>query len=166
MVGYKYSYDEVSSAAEDLNQEAGDGSHYHSLPTQCFDKNLNKGLTDYFENIKHIIDYGEFRHPEYEPMLRRGRKENVIRSYDKYIQISSDNTAKVTATSNVFSAILSKIKNDTIVIEEQELLISAFLLDQQIDDSAVARIQNVPVSFYFENNSYLIIYNKKTGFLL
>jgi len=59
-------------------------------------------------------------------MLRRGRKENIIRCYDKYPQISSDNSVKVTTTGNVFSAILSKIKNDEIVKKDQEILTNAF----------------------------------------
>jgi len=34
MVGYRYSYEEVSAAAEDLNHGADDGSHFYLLPTQ------------------------------------------------------------------------------------------------------------------------------------
>jgi len=76
--GYKYNYAEVSSAAEDLNHGAGDVSHFYLLPTQCFDKNLNEGLADYFENLNHILNYGEFRHPEYEPMLRKEKKRMSV----------------------------------------------------------------------------------------
>jgi len=47
-----------------LNHGAGDGSLFYLLPTQIIDKNLNESLTDYFENINNINDYGEFRHPE------------------------------------------------------------------------------------------------------
>jgi hypothetical protein len=129
MVGYKYRYEEVSAVAEDLNHGAGDGSHFYLLPTILLDKNLNEGLIDYYENINHILDYGEFRHPEYDPMLRRGIKDIVIRSYDQYTQISSDNTLQVTTTSNVFSAILSKIA----ILKEQEDLTNAFLVDEKKD---------------------------------
>ena len=62
-------------------------------------------------------------------MLRREIKDTVIRSYDKYTQISSDNTVQVTTTSNVFSAILSKIA----ILKEQEDLTNACLLDQKKD---------------------------------
>ena len=62
-------------------------------------------------------------------MLRRGINEIVIRSYDQYTQISSDNTVQVTTTSNVFSAILSKIA----ILKEQEDLTNAYLLDQKKD---------------------------------
>ena len=72
MFGYKYSYEEVSAVAEDLNHEAGYGSHFYLLPTILLENNLNEGLIDFFQNINHILDYGEFRHPEYDPMLRRG----------------------------------------------------------------------------------------------
>jgi len=48
-------------------------------------------------------------------MLRRGRKEDFSRSFLKYThEISSDNTVRVTTTSNIFTTILSKIKNDAI----------------------------------------------------
>jgi hypothetical protein len=93
------------------------------------ENNLNEGLIDYFQNINHILDYGEFRHPEYDPMLRRGIKQIVIRSYDKYTQISSDNTVHVTTPSNIFSAILSKIA----ILKEQEDLTNAYLLDEKKD---------------------------------
>ena len=131
----------MSAVAEDLNHGAGDGSHFYLLPTLLLDNNLKEGLTDYYENINHILDYGEFRHPEYDPMLRRGIREPVIRSYDKYTQISSDNTAKVTTTSNVFSAILSQIA----IVKEQQELTTAFLLDEENNDDSVAKIQDVPV---------------------
>ena len=42
MVGYKYSYEEVSAVAEDLNHGAGDGSHFYLLPTILLEKNLNE----------------------------------------------------------------------------------------------------------------------------
>ena len=60
-------------------------------------------------------------------MSRRGIKDIVIRSYDKYTQISSDNTVQVTTTSNVFSDILSKIA----ILKEQEDLTNSPLLDQK-----------------------------------
>jgi len=155
----------VSSAAEDLNHEACDGSSFYLLPTQCSDQNLSEGLIDYYEKINRILNYGEFRHLEYEPMLRRGRKDNVSRSYDKYTQISSDNTVKVTNTINIFNAILCKIKNDKIVKDEQELMTKEFLLDQENDDSGVARIQDVPVTIPFsesagDENKVIIPYQK------
>jgi len=81
----RYSYAEVSSATKYLSNGAGNGSNFYLLPTQCYDKSLYEGLTDY------ILNYEEFRQPEYEPILRRGRKENVIRSCIKYTQISIDN---------------------------------------------------------------------------
>ena len=104
------------------------------------DKSLSEGLSDYFQSINHILDYGEFQHPEYEPMLRKGTKQPVIRSYDKYTQISTDNNVEVTTTSNVFSAILSQIA----IVKEQQELTTAFLLDEENIDS-VARIENFPV---------------------
>ena len=76
-------------------------------------------------------------------MLRKGTKEPVIRSYDKYTQFSSDNTVKVITTSNVFTKILSKINNDAIVKMEQEVLTNAFLFDQQ-NVSGVATNQDIP----------------------
>ena len=66
-------------------------------------------------------------------MLRRGIREIVIRSYDQYTQISSDNTVQVTTTSNIFSAILSKIA----ILKEQEDLTNAFLLDEKDKKVAV-----------------------------
>jgi len=129
MIGYKYSYEELSAVAEDLNHGAGDGTHFYLLPTQLLDNNLNEGLIDYYENINHILDYGEFRHPEYDPMLRRGIKDIVIRSYDRYTQISIDNNVKVSTTSNVFSAILSQIA----ILKEQEDLINAYSIDEKKD---------------------------------
>jgi len=55
---YSYSYTEVASAAEDLNNGAADGSRFYLLPTQCYDKSLSEGLTDYFESIYYILNYG------------------------------------------------------------------------------------------------------------
>jgi hypothetical protein len=77
-------------------------------------------------------------------MLRRGIKINVSRSYDKNTQISNEETVQVT-TSNVFTAILTKINNDVIVKEQQKILTNAYLLDVQKKDSNVTRIQDVPV---------------------
>ena len=62
-------------------------------------------------------------------MLRRGIKQIVIRSYDKYTQISSDNTVQVTTTSNIFSAILSKIAE----VKELQDLTNAYLSDEKKD---------------------------------
>jgi len=53
---YRFSYAEVLSAAEDLNNGVGDGSHFYLLPTQCLDKSLSEGLTDYFESINYILN--------------------------------------------------------------------------------------------------------------
>jgi len=100
-----------------------------------------KGLIDYYKNINHILDYGEFRHPEYDSMLRRGIKDIVIRSYDKYTQISIDKNVKVLITSNVFSALLSKIAD----VKELQELTTAFLLGKENNDS-VAIIQDVSVA--------------------
>jgi len=121
MVGYKYSYEIVSAVAEDLNHGAGDGSHFYLLPTLLLENNLNEGLIDYFQNINHILDYGV------DPKLPRGIKAIVIRSYNKYTQISSDNTVQVTTTSNIFSAMLSQIA----ILMEQEDLTNAYLLDEK-----------------------------------
>jgi len=126
--GYRYTYAEVLSAAEDLNHGAGDGSHFYLLPTQCSDKNLNEGLTDYFENLNRILTYGEFRHPEYEPLFRRGTKVNVSRSYDKYRRTSNEEVVQVTNI-NILTAILTKTNNDAIVKEQEENLTNANLLD-------------------------------------
>jgi len=145
----------VSAAAEDFNHGAGDGSHFCLLPTQLLDKNLNEGSTDYYENINNILDYGEFRHLEYDSMLRRGKTEDVIRSYDRYTQIHCDNIVQVTTNSNIFNKTLSKIKNDAIVRKEQELLTNAFLLDEQND--SVAGNQDIPVA----NLAELAVVEKK-----
>ena len=104
------------------------------------DKSLSEGLIDYFQNMNYIIDYGEFRHPEYEIMLRKGTKQPVLRSYDKYTQFSSDNTVKVITTSNVFTKILSKINNDAIVKNEQEILTKAYLQDITNADQAEEKV--------------------------
>jgi hypothetical protein len=139
-LGYKYTYEEVSAAAEDLNHGAGDGTHFFLLPTQMLDRSLSEGLIDYFQNMNYILDYGEFRHPEYEIMLRKGTKQPVMRSYDKYTQFSSDNTIKVITTSNVFTKILSKINNDAIVKNEQEILTKAYLQDITNADQAEEKV--------------------------
>ena len=34
-IGYKYTYTEVSAAAEDLNHGAGDGTHFFYYPHRC-----------------------------------------------------------------------------------------------------------------------------------
>jgi len=80
-------------------------------------------------------------------MLRRGIKETVIWSYEKYTQISSNNIVKVTTTSNVFSVIPSKIA----YVKEQQEHTTAFLLDEQENKNSVARIRDVPDSIPAES---------------
>ena len=69
--------------------------HFHLLPTRSFSGNvLSEGLTDYLDTINHILKYGEFLHPEYEPLNRWGGLVVVQRSYKIYPPTSVINSNK------------------------------------------------------------------------
>jgi hypothetical protein len=60
-------------------------NHFHLLPTRSISRNaLSQGLMDNLKGMNHILKYGEFLHPEYEPLNRWGGLTVVQRSYKIY----------------------------------------------------------------------------------
>ena len=82
---YSFHEDEVEYCLDVENHSLLDHNHFYLLPTRSFSRNvLSEGLTDYFESINHILKYGEFLYPDYEPLNRWGGLTECKRSYKIY----------------------------------------------------------------------------------
>ena len=135
---YAYDQDDIRDCLNIDNSGVLSKQHFYLYPVQYYsDYTQTESLTECYENMNHILEYGEFKYPEYEQLYRwGGTHTNLKRSYKIYPGESATDNKKL---ASIFDQ-TRKVKIIDLSTEkglqelENQKLIEAYLADQACED--------------------------------